>query len=206
MAQPIRTETGELELSDLDRHFGALMMRLSGHGDPKLGFAASLASHATTNGDVCVRLADFAGRTVPNQDFTAPELDDWTRALREYPVVGAAGDFRPLVLDENARLYLYRYWDYEKRLADSLLARAVDVDEVDQSVLREGLARYFPDPADVEQKLAAAMAVMRRFCVISGGPGTGKTTTVVKILALLAQQARGRKLTIGLAAPTGKAA
>ncbi|MGZ5149066.1 MAG: exodeoxyribonuclease V subunit alpha [Burkholderiales bacterium] len=206
MAQPIRTETGELELSDLDRHFGALMMRLSGHDDPKLGFAASLASHATTNGDVCVRLADFAGRTVPNQDFTAPELDDWTRALREYPVVGAAGDFRPLVLDENARLYLYRYWDYEKRLADSLLARAVDVDEVDQSVLREGLARYFPDPADVEQKLAAAMAVMRRFCVISGGPGTGKTTTVVKILALLAQQARGRKLTIGLAAPTGKAA
>src|SRR6185436_15713945 len=67
-------------------------------------------------------------------------------------------------------------------------------------------ARYFPNARDVEQKTAAAMAVMRRFCVISGGPGTGKTTTVVKILALLAEQAKGRRLSIGVAAPTGKAA
>jgi exodeoxyribonuclease V alpha subunit len=210
MAQPQRTETGEVELSDLDRHFGALMMRLSGHDDPQLGFAASLASRATGNGDVCVRLEEFAGRVVDTAvhpfDLIAPALKEWVQSLRRSSVVGQPGDFRPLILDDKNRLYLYRYWDYEKRLADNVLARAVDADDVDGSLLREGLARYFPDEGDVEQKLAAAMAVIRRFCVISGGPGTGKTTTVVKILALLAEQARGRKLAIGLAAPTGKAA
>ena len=59
-------------------------------------------------------------------------------------VVGAPGEFRPLVLDEAGRLYLYRYWDYEKRLADDLLARAHDADDVDEALLREGLERYFP--------------------------------------------------------------
>ncbi|MEA3156965.1 MAG: exodeoxyribonuclease alpha subunit [Betaproteobacteria bacterium] len=210
MAQPQRTETGEVELSDLDRHFGALMMRLSGHDDPQLGFAASLASRATGNGDVCVRLEEFAGRVVDTAvhpfDLIAPALKEWVQSLRRSSVVGQPGDFRPLVLDDKNRLYLYRYWDYEKRLADNVLARAVDADDVDGSLLREGLARYFPDEGDIEQKLAAAMAVMRRFCVLSGGPGTGKTSTVVKILALLVEQARGRKLAIGLAAPTGKAA
>jgi exodeoxyribonuclease V alpha subunit len=91
-------------------------------------------------------------------------------------------------------------------LAGHLLARASDADDVDEALLRRGLERHFPDRTDFEQKLAAAMAVLRRLCVLSGGPGTGKTTTVVKILALLADQARGRKLAIGVAAPTGKAA
>jgi exodeoxyribonuclease V alpha subunit len=171
MAQPQRTETGEVELSDLDRHFGALMMRLSGHDDPQLGFAASLASRATGNGDVCVRLEEFAGRVVDTAvhpfDLIAPALKEWVQSLRRSSVVGQPGDFRPLILDDKNRLYLYRYWDYEKRLADNVLARAVDADDVDGSLLREGLARYFPDEGDVEQKLAAAMDVIRRFCVIS---------------------------------------
>jgi exodeoxyribonuclease V alpha subunit len=136
----------------------------------------------------------------------ALSLDEWIARLRGSPVVGRPGEFRPLILDDEGRLYLYRYWDYERRLAESLLALAGDASNVDEAQLRAGLDRYFPDPRDTEQKLAAAMAVLRRLCVISGGPGTGKTTTVVKILALLAEQARGEKLAIGLAAPTGKAA
>jgi exodeoxyribonuclease V alpha subunit len=137
---------------------------------------------------------------------TAPRLDDWLALLRRSSVVGRPGEFRPLILDDHGRLYLYRYWDYETRLADDLLARAVDIEHVDEALLMAGLARYFPDPRDAGQKHAAAMAVLRRLCVISGGPGTGKTTTVVKILALIAEQARGGRLSIALAAPTGKAA
>jgi exodeoxyribonuclease V alpha subunit len=128
------------------------------------------------------------------------------RALRDSPVVARPGELRPLVLDDAGRLYLYRYWEYEKRLAEDLLTRALAPVEIDDALLRAGLAQYFPNSADVEQKLAAATAVLRRFCVISGGPGTGKTTTLVKILALLAEQAHNRNLAIGLAAPTGKAA
>jgi exodeoxyribonuclease V alpha subunit len=197
----------DTEFSDLDRHFGRLIARLSGGEDPVLVAAAALASRATGRGDVCVDLAEFAGRPVPGGSVAMPPFDEWIAALRNYPPVGRPGDFCPLVLDGGGRLYLYRYWDYEKRLAENLLARASGTaDGVDVALLRAGLARYFPDPLDIEQKRAAAIAVLRRFCVISGGPGTGKTFTVVKILALLAQQARGRPLAVGLAAPTGKAA
>lgn len=206
MAAPFRPATGEIEFSDIDINFSRLMTRLAGSDRAELALAAALASRATGNGDVCARLADFAGRPVAQLEVTAPPLDHWMRLLREQPVVGGSGDFRPLVLDATGRLYLYRYWDYEKRLAEELLARAIDVDDVDQKLLSAGLDRHFPDARDFEQRLAASMAVMRRLCVISGGPGTGKTTMVVKILALLAEQAHGSPLAIGLAAPTGKAA
>jgi len=196
----------EVEFGDIDLHFGRLMTRLAGAERAELAAAAALASRATGNGDICVRLADFAGRALPQLGVSAPPLAEWMRLLHESAVVGTPGVFRPLVLDDAGRLYLYRYWDYEKRLADDLLARARDAGDVDEALLRSGLERYFDDPHDSEQKLAAATAVLRRFCVISGGPGTGKTTTVVKILALLAEQAHGGRLTIAVAAPTGKAA
>jgi exodeoxyribonuclease V alpha subunit len=204
MATTIPT-AGEGEFGHVDLHFGRLMTRLAGADRPELAAAAAIASRATGNGDICVRLADYAGRAVPAFDLTAPALDTWTRLLRASAVVGRPGEFQPLVLDEAGRLYLYRYWEYEKRLADDLLRRAHDADDVDEALLRTGLERYFGD-RDPEQKVAAATAVLRRFCVISGGPGTGKTTTVVKILALLAEQARDGRLVIAVAAPTGKAA
>ena len=199
-------QVGDVEFSDMDLHFGRFVSRLVACDRPELAAAAALASRATGNGEVCVQLSEFAQRPLPDLNVTTPALDSWLGLLRECSAVGKPGDFRPLVLDEKGRLYLYRYWDYEQRLAEHLLARAADVEGIDEDLLRDGLRRYFPNAADVEQKLAAAAAVLRRFCVISGGPGTGKTTTVVKILVLLAEQARGGQLSIGLAAPTGKAA
>ena len=206
MSQLPRDASEALEFSDVDLHFARLMTRLAGGDSIALSAAAALASRATGSGDVCVSLADFAGRALPVFDTTAPSVEEWTRALRGSEVVGSPGAFRPLVLDDSGRLYLHRYWDYEARLAQSVLARAADAELVDEALLKNGLKRYFPNADDYEQKLAAATAVLRRFCVISGGPGTGKTTTVVKILALLCDQARGSALTIRAAAPTGKAA
>src|SRR5688572_10790722 len=147
-----------LELTDIDLQFGRFASHLAGGHCPELTAAAALASRARGNGDVCVQLGQFAGHALPALDFTPPALPSWIEALRASPVVGAPGDFRPLVLDENGRLYLYRYWDYEKRLADNVLARAVDAVDVDVRLLRKGLERYFPDAHDVEQKLAAATA------------------------------------------------
>jgi exodeoxyribonuclease V alpha subunit len=205
MASPGRID-GELEFSDIDLHFAQFMSRLARCESQALRVAAALASRATANGDVCVRLPEYAGRTLPALEIQVPPLEEWLPVLRRLSVVGSPGDFRPLVLDDRARLYLYRYWDYERRLADNLLARAVDADDVNEKLLRKGLARFFPHPHELDQKLAAATAVLRRLCVISGGPGTGKTTTVVKILALIAEQKPHTPLSIGLAAPTGKAA
>ncbi|HEX2827254.1 MAG TPA: exodeoxyribonuclease V subunit alpha [Burkholderiales bacterium] len=204
--EALEQTSGEVELDDIDVHFARTIARLARCDRAELAAAAALASRATADGDVCVRLADFAGRSVPAFGVIAPGADDWMRLLRECDVVGEPGSFRPLVLDGAGRLYLHRYWDYERRVADDLSARAVDAGDVNDKLLRDGLKRYFPDADDIQQKLAAATAVLRRFCVISGGPGTGKTTTVVKILALLAEQAQRRNLAIGVAAPTGKAA
>ena len=192
--------------SAIEHQFGRFVARLDGGGDDALRAAARLVSRVTGNGDVCLRLADYAGRVIPDDDLSLPPLDVWIARLRASPLVGAPGEFRPLVLDDAGRLYLYRYWRYEQALADELLRRACDATDVDIPALRNGLERLFPDSRDVEQKCAAAMAVLRRFCVISGGPGTGKTYTVVKILALLAAQSRGERLAVALAAPTGKAA
>lgn len=109
----------------------------------------------------------------------------------------------PLVL-ENNRLYLQRYWDYEHRLANATLAIALHPHRVEQ--LDDLLDSYFPPIEGKDwQREAARIAVQHSFSIITGGPGTGKTTTVVKILAVL-QELAEEPLLIALAAPTGKAA
>ncbi len=122
------------------------------------------------------------------------------------------GPDRPLHL-EGSTLYLDRLWTDEGQVTTDLAQRAAAaVDDVDLALAAHtaGLARLFavgPDP-DL-QKMAAATAVLRRFSVVAGGPGTGKTTTVARVLALLDEQALAadRRLPlVGLAAPTGKAA
>lgn len=206
MASPVSSASAEIEFADVDLHFARAVTRITQSTGPEVAAAAALASRATGNGDVCVRLSEYAGQPIPGFGLTGPTLSAWTQSLRDSAAVGGPGEFRPLVLDESGRLYLYRYWSYEKRLAEDLLARAVDAEDVDEPLLKAGLQKYFGSARESEQRVAAATAVLRRFCVISGGPGTGKTTTVVKILALLAEQARGQKLAVAVAAPTGKAA
>ncbi len=200
-------------VSDIDLHFARFLAQHGAGDAPTVQLAACLASHATGDGHVCVDLPAVAGQVLftgeNHPGLMAPALSEWRSDLRRSPVVGRPGEFRPLILDRRGRLYLYRYWDYERRLARDLLSRAAaPVDGLDQSRLRSDLDRLFGPPgATVNgQKVAAAAALCRRFCVISGGPGTGKTTTVVKVLALLAGQQPGRAPVIGLAAPTGKAA
>ncbi|MEP7303824.1 MAG: exodeoxyribonuclease V subunit alpha, partial [Caldimonas sp.] len=117
---------------------------------------------------------------------------------------------RPLVL-RHGRLYLRRYWDYECRVARQVARRAAIVEPVDESIARLWLDRLFPDrPADSGpdwQKIACAIALRGRFTVITGGPGTGKTYTAARLLALLfAMSSEGKPLRFALAAPTGKAA
>jgi len=110
----------------------------------------------------------------------------------------------PLVLEAN-RLYLHRYWFYEQRLAQQLTIMIKR--DFDDARLEDLLDNYFGKPEQITnwQREAAKVAVKQAFCIITGGPGTGKTTTVVKILAVL-QTLAEQPLHIALAAPTGKAA
>ena len=201
-------------LTDLDIHLADLLVRLSGGDDPRLRLAAALVSHRTGEGHVCADLAASAGRPLVEgvaDAPVAPDLAAWTAALRATSVVGRDVDDVPLVLDAAGRLYLRRYWAYERTLADDLLARAAAAPAgVDEAGLERAVGRLLPrhealGSATDWQRVAAVTAVLRRLCVISGGPGTGKTSTVVRLLALLAATSPAAPR-IALAAPTGKAA
>ena len=175
--------------------------------------ALRLVCEIVEEGHVCLDLKQYAGTELLTQEggkeIRLPPMGEWVARLGHSPLVGCPGEFKPLILESGRRLYLARYWNYEQSLArrlKSLAARPVDGIDLDR--LRSDLDVLFshnhiqPD----RQKLAAAVAVLRRFSIISGGPGTGKTSTVVRILVALQSQAGGQPLRIALCAPTGKAA
>jgi len=196
-----------VQLNEIDRQFASFICRQAGSEDPHLVAAAALLSRGVAAGDVCLDLAG-ALREGDAAGFGVESLAPWVERLSTFSVVGAPGQFSPLILDDANRLYLHRYWRYEEELALAILRRGAAA-EFDAALLKKGLARLFPGEADAEtdwQRVAAIAAVSRRFCVISGGPGTGKTSTVVKVLALLLEQQGGESCRIALAAPTGKAA
>jgi exodeoxyribonuclease V alpha subunit len=182
--------------------------------------AACLVSYLYRQGDVCLQLSEYAGQpffsgeeqSFDGESITALDLERWTEKLTQSRFVGPPGSFRPLILDEQQRLYLHKLWYHEKALADALLEKCKTGEtDIDASLLQEGLERLFTFESTEEtdwQKVAAALAVKQNMSIISGGPGTGKTSTVVRILALLIEQgqSRNQEPSIALTAPTGKAA
>lgn len=198
----------------IDLQLAAYLAGLARAGQGEVALAAALVSSWVQEGHVCLNLPTLAGDRLTGGEgapaVPLPALEDWRAALRDSGVVGAPGDYHPLILDHDDRLYLYRYWDLERRLAALMRARAAAAMAVDARRLRSVLDRLFP-PAETHQdidwqKIAAAVAVSRQLCVVSGGPGTGKTTTVMRILAALLSLPDGADQRIALLAPTGKAA
>ncbi len=148
-----------------------------------------------------------------NQGHNCIELDDQARTLVLASGLANNADQQnsllPLVVDRNL-LYLQRYWHYENRLARQIKTMLHEPGKdiaCPEEKIQLTLDRYFGgNSAQTDyQRAAAEMAVKQAFCIITGGPGTGKTTTVVKILALL-QELSDKPLHVALAAPTGKAA
>jgi exodeoxyribonuclease V alpha subunit len=142
-----------------------------------------------------------------SQGHSCLEVNEAEQQLIRASGLASAHDLSPLILEHN-RLYLHRYWFYEKQLSLSILGRLSHT--FPNKDLEPLLNRYFIELIDETdwQREAAKKAVTQAFTIISGGPGTGKTTTVVKILALLQELAAKQDsfLHIALAAPTGKAA
>jgi exodeoxyribonuclease V alpha subunit len=223
-------------LRALDKAFVAFLADLDPAADSLVLLAATLTSHQLGHGHVCLDLyetlmePDFALSLPPEGDVLSTpmllpssllkSLDGatWCKALEASALVAHAGDVseaaaqRPLVLSDR-RLYLRRYWTYERRIDTALRRRLAQVDTGFSDLPQRldalfGPANHAPDALIDWQKLACALATRGAFSIITGGPGTGKTTTVVRLLALLQSPAveRGKPLRIRLAAPTGKAA
>lgn len=195
---------------------------LTGEPDPVVHLAAALAVRAVRSGSVCVDLADAPALvaegspddpdapppgTLAPGDLPWPEHAAWTAAVRRSPAVadGVDGPADRPVRWVDGRVYLDRYWRDEqvvRRDVDTRLGALLDVDD---AALREAVHARFPGAQDGRQRLAAATAALSRLTVLTGGPGTGKTTTVARLVAVLRDVA-GPGLRVALAAPTGKAA
>jgi len=206
-------------LRQVDADFAALLRdRL--HASPAVALAGALAMRAVAAGHSSVALGDVP-RLLDALGTSAqlPELDDWRAALRADACVATddAGQAGTLLDFSRDRIALRRYACYEQALAERLTARAAQRHEAtaDPVALRALLARLFGRQAgDVppmldRQALAVAMALRRRLLLVTGGPGTGKTTTVARLLVAVIEAARLRGEAaprIALAAPTGRAA
>jgi exodeoxyribonuclease V alpha subunit len=214
---------GNERFRDIDIAFAQLMERLAPDDPPGVGLAALLVSRAAGEGHVCIDLHQQcrAGVQAPHggtDGFGCPPVDTWLAQMAASPVVGRTAGEQPLVCDHRGRVYLQRLYQHEQSLAARMRQMAAaagpPLSGSGRDRLPALLTRYFP-PSPVEdaggpsvdwQKRAAAVAAARRLCIISGAPGTGKTTTVAKIIGLLMEAADPGELRVSVCAPTGKAA
>jgi len=226
------TEIGRLsEEGALRRLSGAFARFIAGLGPgpapAPLVLAAAVLSELEGHGHSCLQLSDLAASPAALLGWSEEQWEQLATAAAPLPK-GVAGwrklltgceqvwertEFdldQPLVLD-GERLYLRRYWRDETQVARNVRERAASVHEVDETLVRNWLDRLFIAQPGVEgpdwQKLACAVALRGSLAIITGGPGTGKTYTVARLLALLfATAPDAERQRVALAAPTGKAA
>ncbi len=202
-----------VEFSALDRSLANLLARRDGSPSAALvGATAALLSSERSRGHACVDLSQWQGRDLGDAGWRGaavrlPDAGQWQRALLESPAAGDGSTPTPIVV-EAGRCYLYRYWNAERRVAERLRLRAENKTSPRVSDdLRRVFDSLFPGAAAAaldRQALAAAIALASNLTIVSGGPGTGKTTVAARtLLLMLAAQPAAR---IALVAPTGKAA
>ncbi|WP_188037012.1 exodeoxyribonuclease V subunit alpha [Actinotalea sp. JY-7885] len=212
-------------LTAADVHVAQRLGSLAGEPDETVRLAVALAVRGVRSGSVCLALDDVAELAAEVEveagpvDLPWPAPAAWRAAIERSPAVAAGpvgGEDRP-VRWVDGRLYLDRYWRDEQVVRREVDARlAAPPPAVDARALRDAVVRLFPGADDARQRLAAATAAVSPLTVLTGGPGTGKTTTVARVLAILQQVgattsapgagAHRPGLRVALAAPTGKAA
>lgn len=210
-------------LRALDAQLPQTLHQLAAEPNPLVWLLTALLCHQYGRGHSCILLQDL--QNDPDGLLSLPPQNQFLQRFSDRPSAILQGltlqDYRtaliqsswlqgeggaPLVLVDE-RLYLHRLYQAEQQVKQQINHRVSTVLPLSGNISGQ-LEALFPPTAKTEpdwQKLACAMALQRRFVIITGGPGTGKTTTVVKLLALL-QQSTAASLTIKLAAPTGKAA
>ena len=212
-------------LQPLDRAFVQFLNRQSPNANSTVLLAAALLSQQLAQGAVYLDLQALSqdpaqslavGEAVDLDWLKQYQLNDWLTALSQADDLVATGEGNtPLVLDVvHHRLYLRRYWQYQQTVTQVIDRLVQPVRDSLPAQVKAEIAGLFPAQNSAQtdwQKIACVVALRAKFSIITGGPGTGKTTTLTKLLAVLIKMASadaslGRPLNIILAAPTGKAA
>lgn len=199
-------------IGEIDRLLAEMVAELDGGAGTEVALAAVLASASTQSGHVCATLAEIAGQAWPadaaDGGLQLPDLAPWLERLHSSPAVMSAADAppAPLVLDRAGRLYLNRMWRREQQVARGLKELASAVFAAPEAMERVLDELFGEDDRNKKPRQAALAAVTGRLCCVSGGPGTGKTTTVAKIMLALLGLGLVESDQIALTAPTGKAA
>lgn len=212
----------------IDRGFAAFLLQQDPTGDLKVILAGALTSWRLGLGHVCLDPLEFLsdpvgflqfGMSEDSQEAMDPvrsevssfkdpsKLSEWVQAFQASKLISQGTDGCPLVFDGGC-LYLARNWRHEQVVAQRILERIQETDPSPFSEKAE-LERLFPPrnppiPGPNHQKIATALATRGKFLILTGGPGTGKTFTVVRMLALLLSKSPNLRILLG--APTGKAA
>jgi len=188
---------GVLEAADV--HVATRLGRLGGEADETVLAAAALAVRAVRQGSVCLDLGTVHEL---GPGLAWPDVEAWQESVSASPLVRDSKVLR----QQGGLLYLDRYWTEEGRVRDDVVARRnAPPPDVDAARLGRALDLHFPGDRYSEQRVAAEIACRHWTSVITGGPGTGKTTTIARLLGALLT-ATDRPLRVALAAPTGKAA
>lgn len=198
-------------ISDLEKEFVRFLLQLDENLPEQVIFAAAACIHAQKNGHLCFDLNNSPEWLFEDEksgiEFNEARLNAWKQALESCNLVSKDGSLQPLVL-ENGRLYLQRYWSYEEELAYWLKKKSKRSNSIDNKT-KETIKKFVKQGSDLFeidwQQVALGLSFLKDLVVISGGPGTGKTHTVINILAAHSL-VHGEKYRIALAAPTGKAA
>ncbi len=199
---------GLLELLDVE--LAQALGRMVEPSSPEVELAIALTSRSVRRGHSCFPIDTSAGDIWPGEARRPSDLPD-ARRWKDQIAASALSDEGPLVLDEAGRLYLRRYWQLERDIALELARRSSSPPRLgpDPSWLEASLERLFPGATDSPQRGAARNALEHSVSLLCGGPGTGKTTTVAAIVALIIEvrlQQTDSAPRVLLLAPTGKSA
>lgn len=207
------SELGVLAWSDV--HAAQQWAWLYGETDDRVRVALALAVRALRGGSVCLDLAATRAEGFIDDDGTEiapgsvlPELTEWVAALEASPCVRVgtgAGEPRPARWVDGL-LYLERYWHDQETVRTVITTLASDPITLHEDAARQALASgWDANPAAADQNSAVERSLTQRLSIVAGGPGTGKTTVLNRLIDAI-RDVDGDHLIVGLAAPTGKAA